>query len=465
MATKKQQQRRTFTFVDYDINRRGVTESARAHLMKDRVRSKREARLDWLSRNRASSLRGMRPKKENGGRTPGSVCAAPEQDNVNSGRDPITCYAAVFDFQKDNMESLPLTTNPRSVSPRLNSGIQVDTLQRIGKENDCAEQRLYSRYDGRSVEERGDQINEARSADSPASPQSSPNTPEIECLSTTPDPKRRRDLEFGLPCLNIANTPPVQTNDVHRSSSLPSTPAASHLSPGIDTSADKTTITLEPPERNLIRYFASHACTMLGFDRYPDIVEKHDPVLKLFIPFALCSQWCFETMVLLHSAYHHRGSVVLLDEMVMEAENQYLASRQNAILARTRSRISALAFDGDSSDEDVIAFLFLAVSEYLAGHRQIGVMHFRAWKEYCEMRRRLGVRPCGLPCKTIVWWCVSMLVGDDVILDSILSPSTRAQVRDDPTRLFRYFAHHSKSETAAQTEGPVRAKLSRHGTC
>jgi len=137
-------------------------------------------------------------------------------------------------------------------------------------------------------------------------------------------------------------------------------------------------IDLTPIDRNLIRYFAVNAVPMLGLDVYPEVVQQHDPILKLFLPFAISSRWCFETMILLFSTNHCRGSGLAADIGLLDAENHYLASQQNFMLARTRERISALANYRDSSDKDVVAFLFLALAEYCAGNRQIGLMHFNA---------------------------------------------------------------------------------------
>jgi len=207
----------------------------------------------------------------------------------------------------------------------------------------------------------------------------------------------------------------------------------------LNESVNETSTLLTPVDHNLLGYFAAHAEAMLGLDHHPDIIHNNDPVLKLFLPFAISNQWCFETMILHFGANHYRRNEPASEIGRLDADDHYLASRQNLILARTRERISALASDKDSTDEDVVAFLFLALAEYCTGHRQIGLMHFEAWKEYCEMRRTLGIRPCGLPCKTIVWWCISVMCEDDVSLDGIINPATRARIRQDPGKLFRYF--------------------------
>jgi hypothetical protein len=204
-------------------------------------------------------------------------------------------------------------------------------------------------------------------------------------------------------------------------------------------SAASASLVLTPVDHNLLRYFAKNAVQMLGLANYPELVQRHDPILKLLLPFAASSQWCFETMVLLFSANHHRRNAPAAKISQLDAENQYLASRQNFILARTRERISALANCKDSNDEDVVAFLFLALAEYCTGNRQIGLMHFKAWRGYCEMRRTVGIRPCRLPCKTIVWWCVSVMCENDVSVDGVIDRGTRAKIREDPGRLFRYF--------------------------
>ncbi|EXJ93194.1 hypothetical protein A1O3_01751 [Capronia epimyces CBS 606.96] len=510
MASKNQEGGRTFTFVDYDINRRGVTDLARAHLMKDRVRSKREANSKSLSRNHFLPLRWMYPKEENGGQKPdfahstatATAAAAPDRQ-LGIQRPLISDYASVIDFPKDIVPLSALTSRSRSVSPSSSGRKQVDTSQNAATRQACPESGSISRHTSQPLEARGDRLGVSGSTESPSpsEPNSSLGTdnPEVcvdqalpggtadtqPALRVTAEPTAKRgrvslrnDSEFGLLFSQIANNTPPNPNPnpnlppqpkiLRKTVSAPGTPVPSILLPELETSCEGTSILSTPSDRNLIGYFAANAGAMLGFDRFPEIVQQYNPVLTLFVPFALSSQWCFETMVLLQSAYHHRRSVPSVDSRMLEGENQYLASRQNDILARTRSRISALAVDGDSTDEDVIAFLFLAVAEYRAGQRQIGLMHFQAWKEYCEMRRKLRVKPCGLPCKIVVWWCVSMLVGEDVILDSILDPSTTERVRKDPAKLFRYFVNRSPA-TATMAEGteepvPVPVKLSRHNT-
>ncbi|KAK6367296.1 hypothetical protein LTS17_010221 [Exophiala oligosperma] len=427
--TKETPGARSFTFVDYDINRRGVTDVARAHLMKDRVRSKREARSEWLSRNQFSPLRWMRPKEENGEASPD----------------------AVIDFQKDNVTSAPLARGLRSISPRHITSDKRPKSRRVKS------------YDGSSR-----RSSSARTADSPSEqlqqqptlswsrPFEMPN--EAADMSdddgqSYSDSKRRRlsqksDSEFKLSLiegLKIA-TPPNDASEglmPHH----PDNEASNSMYAKLTSTVGRAPFPLMSLDRDLIRYFVANAGVMLGFDQHQEIVDKYDPVVNLFIPFALASQWCFETMVLLFSAYHHRKySSSWRDAGLIDSEKEYMASQQNRILATTRSRISALANSKESSDEDVVAFLFLALSEYCAGNRDIGLMHFKAWRKYCEMRRQYGIPACGLPCKTIVWWCASILIEDDVVLGTVLSPVTKAKVREEPEKLFKYFVNHTEDD-------------------
>lgn len=479
MTTTKPEGGRTFTFVDYDINRRGVTERARAHLMKDRVRSKRAARSEWVSRNQISPLRWMRPKEDNAQPDPAkstaSVSPSPpgESGKVAPNRVGISHFAAVIDFQNDSVMPSPPTIATRSESPRSAKRVKVATRPSIDVRDSSSEDSFSSslRNHARSSQE-GWTPGVSRSSDSASGDRESPESnagtlgAEAERLSSKPRPgikPRRTSLdsrsEFGFSLLeNLKIESPSQSSEV-----TDDTPTGSVLSE-LEQSVERTALT--PTDCNLIRYFANNAHTMLGLDTYPEVVQKYDPVLTLFVPFAISNHWCFETMVLLLGVYHYRKTSSPAANALFDAENQYIAARQNEILAQTRERISALANQKDSSDEDVVAFLFLALAEYCAGHRQIGLMHFRAWKEYCEMRRILCIPPCGLPCKTIVWWCVSVLVEDDVILDSIINPTTRAKVREDPEKLFRYFANFNgppSPEGLASDKGQMN-KLVRRNT-
>ncbi|KAK5046428.1 hypothetical protein LTR84_008231 [Exophiala bonariae] len=282
------------------------------------------------------------------------------------------------------------------------------------------------------------------------------------------DSKSRQDgsrieSEFGLLSLEGSHnvtTPPPEWGSLETASSeviKARTMRASKLLAGLENSVERIPIHLLPSDRNLVRYFAVNAGSFLGLDRFPEIEEKFDPVYNFIFPFASSSQWCFETIVLLGSAYHHHKHVHPGEDDTFDSENHYLAARQNVILAQTRSRISALTSRCDSTDFDVVAFLFLALGEYCYGDREIGRMHFHAWTDYCEMRRKFNAPPCGLPCKIVVWWCVSMLVEDDVTLDSIIDSPTKTRVRKDPAKLFRYFMSTTGVDlTKTSTESQVR---------
>ncbi|OCT46418.1 hypothetical protein CLCR_01198 [Cladophialophora carrionii] len=436
---------RVFTFVDYDINRRGVTDTARAHLMKDRVRSKREARSEWVSRNQFSPLRWMRPKEDNHqpntGRPDVKLSSSDESEAVTKPR--ISHYAAVIDFERDSVTVSPFVRKPRSQSPRSRMGTKSQSRKNLDMHDNSSESSASDRRYGRSPEE-GCRVEMSRlnspflDADSPRS-----NASLVDCEPIASNQRRtsmESRSEFGLALLDglrIANTPPPQ-RPIELNAGLEEESQRIILQ-ALHESAARLETVWTPLDHDLLRYFAVNAVPMLGLDVYPEIVQKHDPVLQLFLPCATSSQWCFETMILLFSANHRRRNEPPPEHGHLDDENHYLASRQNLILARTRERISSLANCNDSSDEDVVAFLFLALAEYCTGNRQIGLMHFKAWREYCDMRRVFVIRPCGLPCKTIVWWCVSVMCEDDVSLDGIINPTTRARIREDPGKLFRYF--------------------------
>ncbi|KIW62892.1 hypothetical protein PV04_09784 [Phialophora macrospora] len=464
---------RVFTFVDYDVNRRGVTETARAHLMKDRVRSKREARSEWVSRNQFSPLRWMRPKEDNhqqnAGRPEAKSSSSDESEEVAKPR--ISHYAAVIDFERDSVTVSPFVRKPRSQSPRSRTGTKPHPRKNLDFHDNSSESSASDRKRGRSPEE-GCRREMSRlnsplpEADSPRS-----NASLLDCEPTASKHRRTSTesrSEFGLALLEglrIANTPPPPPHRPLEPDAGLGEESQRVILQALHESAARSSTVLTPIDHNLLRYFAVSAGSMLGLDVYPEIVQKHDPVLQLFLPFATSSQWCFETMILLFSANHHRRNEPVPGLGLLDAENHYLASRQNFILARTRERISSLANCRDSNDEDVVAFLFLALAEYCTGNRQIGLMHFKAWKEYCEMRRILGIRPCGLPCKTIVWWCISVMCEDDVSLDGIINPGTRARIREEPGKLFRYFESMKETGYADMAQVPRPELSDRRSTC
>lgn len=454
-STNPKKEDRTFTFVDYDINRRGVTQTARAHLMKDRVRSRREARSEWVLRNQFSPLRWMRPKEENADILDADTSTtrrAYSSELPRQATGSMSHYSAVIDFQRD--PSLP--TDPPDLEnpqvPALNTGVyrgkprSLDYREKIPTADQTIGPEGRSSRVGRSHSDSA-KTKHPTSTDDDTSIENElvANVEEDHHMSTNSKNRReafRVDSEFGLSPLEglkPGNTPPQKRATLRGSSSETVGVRSSTLLSKLEASVERIPVHLLPSDHNLVRYFAVNAGSLLGLDQFPEIEAKYDPVFNFFLPFASSSQWCFETMVVLGSAYHHQKSVRPSERGTLYSENHYLAARQNVILAQTRSRISALANHCDSSDSDVVAFLFLAVSEYCFGDREIGRMHFQAWTDYCEMRRKFGASPCGLRCKIVVWWCVSMLIEDDVSLDSIIDSSTKARVREDPAKLFRYF--------------------------
>ncbi|KAK7888031.1 hypothetical protein LTR67_009426 [Exophiala xenobiotica] len=408
-----------FTFVDYDINRTGVTNIARAHLMKHRARSKREARSEWISRNQFSPLRWMRPKQKHGEASPAAMNDSLQHTSESTAmlKKPMLRYTAVIDFQKDNVTSVPLTKKPRSVSSQTVASREQPEIQDHEGQVALSERDSSSNDADSSPDESRGRLSPSRSEQQELT-SGVAATIDSERQQLRPEPEQPR----GSP--NIGSEFKLSMIEGLRITTLLQEPWEPHWTSDFDEEmpneicselrslVERTSIPLMPPDRSLIRYFAFNAGVMFGFDKYQAIVEN---------------------------AYHRRDRASWLDTELPDAEKQYLASRQNGILATTRSRISALANARDSADEDVVAFLFLAVAEYCSGNREIGVMHFKAWREYCEMRRELGIPPCGLPCKTVVWWCVSILVEDDVLLHTILSPATKAKIREEPERLLRYF--------------------------
>lgn len=50
MSNRKEKPAQKFTFVNWDINQTGVRTEARSHLMRDRMRQKREMQAAWLSK-------------------------------------------------------------------------------------------------------------------------------------------------------------------------------------------------------------------------------------------------------------------------------------------------------------------------------------------------------------------------------------------------------------------------------
>ena len=275
----------------------------------------------------------------------------------------------------------------------------------------------------------------------------------------------KNDSEFGLLTLegrNCSKTLPPRLALLQRSDTNVISVRSHKLLAQLEASVEQIPVHLLPSDRDILRYFTANACSLLGFEGFPEIEANYDPVANFFLPFASAHQWCFETMILLYGTYHHRMHVPAEERGTMYPD--YLVARQNIILVWTRSRISALANYGDSNDQDIVAFLFLAISEYCAGDREIGRMHVQASRDYCEMRRELGVEACGLLCKIVIWWCVSMLVEDDVVLDSIIDPSTKARIREDPARLFGYFSSSSGLETSGAALATIPERLSRRQT-
>ncbi|KIW10863.1 hypothetical protein PV08_10162 [Exophiala spinifera] len=455
---------RPFTFVDYNLNQRGVTDVARAHLMKDRVRSKREARSEWISRNQFSPLRWMRPKKGNGESSPDSIHESLNRVGESTGiaSRPMSHYAAVIDFQKDKVINAPLSKGMHPVSPIPPKSDKRLKARRVRSYDGFSRRRSSVRREESLPEQPQQQATRPASRSRQPEMFKDPANMEDGELQPGSATKRRRrsqrsDSDFKLSLiegLRIA-TPP---NDDDQGLVPPrlDNEASNDMYAKLASIARRALLPPTALESHLIRYFVANAGGMLGFDRHQEIVEKYEPVVGLFLPFALASQWCFETMVLLFSAYHHRKyASSRRDAGFIDEEKEYMASQQNKILATTRSKVSALAHSKDSSDEDVVAFLFLALSEYCAGNRDIGLMHFEAWRKYCEMRRQLGIEACGLPCKTVVWWCTSMLVEDDVVLGSLLSPVTKAKVREEPEKLFKYFVKYTEGGEGIESKGPA----------
>lgn len=470
---------KTFTFVGYDINQRGISSTARAHLMKDRVRLKRESRSEWIFRNQFTPLPwtlSPKPTKENGQMviTEGS---APEHWHANkSGSDrpgagnrgpcsrDIEEAAAVKQARTDasppsHSAGLPTQDTGACDQIELPFGSQKGSHHAppgsvVGpfQCNHTSPPHLSIDTTNLSVLLESRSVRACRGHQHPKNlrPTDGSPSPGTKGLSCSTD-GLQNPSEFKLSLTDVLWDERTSTSwardgalSLQRLVSSLELQGVGSLDLGSQAwgtaslPQDLEGTSMVSPDRDLLRYFMSHADSMLHFDQYPTIIDRHNPVLGLFLPFALSNPWCFETMVLLFSAYHHQTVIPSTDQDMSVAKSQYVAYQQNRVLATTRRRISALAHRVDSNDGDIVAFLFLALSEYLMGDRHTGVMHFSAWKEYCQMRRKFRVRPCGLECKIIVWWCVSMLVGADVPLDAIINPVMRERIKSDPAKLFRY---------------------------
>jgi hypothetical protein len=60
--------RKDFTFVDWDINQHGVRTEARSHLMRDRMRQKRELKAKWLASSKSVLTVAVALRPQEGGR-------------------------------------------------------------------------------------------------------------------------------------------------------------------------------------------------------------------------------------------------------------------------------------------------------------------------------------------------------------------------------------------------------------
>jgi hypothetical protein len=423
--------------------------------MKDRVRSKREARTEWASRNQASPLRWMRPKEDN--HEPNqrvSYARSPRIDESEKSPEPrMSHYAAVIDFEQDKVTISPFLGTPRSESPQSRAcGMRKQLHRQANSSRSVSSDSKHRRTPERTSP-----------TDMTAWDEFSRNSLDSsgQCISLL-DSERAVRLkrqtstegrsEFGLASLESPETGQT-TPPQHLTGSGGATEPHQSILHMLSNAAIVSSIFLAPVDHSLLGYFAVHAGIMLGLDGHVDIVRRHDPILKLFLPFAVANQWCFETMVLMFAANHYRRNDPTSAMTLLDSELHYLASRHNFVLAKTRERISALASSSDSTDEDVVAFLFLALAEYCCGNREMGLMHFKAWKKYCELRRTLGIAPCGLPGKTIVWWCIAMMCEDDVCLDGIINSVTRTKIRENPAKLFRYFENFSVTEGIELSQG------------
>src|ERR1700761_3320485 len=209
---------RVFTFVDYDINHRGVTEKARAHLMKDRVRSKREARSEWVSRNHFSPLRWMRPKEDShqpNSSTPNAK-SSDADESEEATNPPVLHYATIIDFQRDSVTTSPFVRKPRSRSPRPRTGTRAVSRRKLDMHDNSSESSSSDKRDGRSPTE-SSRV-EISSFNSPFldadSPTSNASVFDGELVASR---QRRTSVEsrseFGLSLLEglrIATTPPPQ---------------------------------------------------------------------------------------------------------------------------------------------------------------------------------------------------------------------------------------------------------------
>ena len=223
-------------------------------------------------------------------------------------------------------------------------------------------------------------------------------------------------------------------------STPPSSPGANNCSTLFTKAISPINLAFVSLDRALLQYFAENADTMLHLSSVPALLDEHQPVKRLFLPFALGTDWCFDTMICLLSAYYRRS--LCMDEDRGHIEDAYITHKRDSILETTCRRVSAVSETGDSTDGDVVALLFLAVAEYMYGDKTIGLLHLAGWKTYLEIRRTHRVTPCSLEAKTIVWWVVTMMLGPDEALGSILDPRIMQQIEANPARLFRHLDRH-----------------------
>jgi hypothetical protein len=209
-----------------------------------------------------------------------------------------------------------------------------------------------------------------------------------------------------------------------------------------------TTTSVAALDRRMLTYFIEKADVILNLNT--EIMKRFAPVKRLFLPFALESRWCFETMVVLLSAYHCRRSRYMGLSRI--EEDEYIGVKRNMILEMTQLKILALEDHGDSSDKDVVALLFLAAAEYLFGDRKAGLLHLEGWKTYLQCRREHEASPIAVEAKAIVWWVVTMLIETDMESDTILDPAIAQQIKDHPARLFAYVDRHRWSQGSQEPD-------------